>query len=148
MACRNCPKRGNPSGAAGRRLAARSPGETVKLKYLGESPELVTFEGAATRTEYVVGGRINLVDAYGSDIATGISWAPGLLELTGEGGRKLFKIHVPLTEEIEAEAKAEALKRQAWEAAEALALPPEEPEAEPKPKSDEADDGQDSISTD
>jgi len=130
--CKNCPKPATSSHASGKRLTARVPGELVKLRYLGDSDELITYEGAATRAEYIVGGKINLVEAYQADIATGISWAPGLLELTGEGGKKLFEIHVPLAEEIEAEAEAKARAKEAWEAAEALALPQEE--AEPKAK--------------
>jgi hypothetical protein len=147
--CRNCTKRRNPSGTkqGGRRLAARVPGELVKLRYLGDSDELLIYEGAATRTEYTVGGKINLVEAYQADLATGISWAPGLLEITGEGGKKLFEIHVPLKEEMEAEARAKARAQEAWENAEALALPPEEPEAEPKRKKKEPD-GESPVSGD
>jgi hypothetical protein len=115
-------------------LTARVPGEKIKLRYLGDSDELLVFTGAATRAEYKVGGRLNLVEAYQADLATGISWAPGLLELRGKSGEKLFEIHVPLAEEIKAEAEAKARAKEAWEAAEALALPPEEPEGEPKAK--------------
>lgn len=132
--CKGCPKPANNPHAGGKRLTAHVPGEPVKLRYLGESDELLMFVGPATRAEYVVGGKKNLVEAYRADLATGISWAPGLLELTGEGGKKLFEIHVPLAEEAEAEAEARAMAEKAWADAEALALPPEEPEAEPKVK--------------
>jgi len=132
--CKNCPKPATNSQAGGRRLTARVPGDLIKLRYLGDSDELLVYEGAATRTGYTVGGRLNLVEAYQADLATGISWAPGLLELTGEGGKKLFEIHVPLAAEVEAEAKAKARAEEARQMAEALALPPEEAEAEPKAK--------------
>lgn len=139
--CKNCPRQHNLGGARrdGKRLSARVPGELVKLRYLDDPDELTAFTGAATRTEYVVGGRLNLVEAHRADLATGISWAPGLLELTGEGGKKLFEIHVPLAEEIEAEAKARARVEEAWQNAEALALPPEEAEARLKRKKKEPD---------
>jgi len=137
--CKNCPKPASDSHASTRRLTARVPGEKIKLRYLGDSDELLVFTGAATRAEYTVGGRLNLVEAYQADLATGISWAPGLLELRGKGGEKLFEIHVPLAEEVEAEAKARAMAEQAWQDAEALALPPEEPEAKPKRKKKEPD---------
>lgn len=141
----NCTKRGNPTdtGGGSRKVASRTPGELVKLKYLGDSNELISFEGAATRTEYTVGGRFNLIEAYSSDLATGISWAPGLLELRGKGGEKLFKIHAPLKEEIEAEAASKARVKEAWEAAEELALSSEEPEVK-----EEEPDGESTLSGD
>ena len=141
--CEDCPKKVISSHAGGKRLSARLPGELVKLRYLGDPDELLTFVGAATRAEYTVGGKANLVEAYQADLATGVSWAPGLLELTGQGGKKLFEIHVPLKEEMEAEARA----KEARESAEALAPPPEEPEAEPKRKKKEPD-GESSLSGD
>lgn len=125
--CKNCPKKaGTRSGS--RKVSAFGPGRDVKVRYLGDSEELLSYEGAATRKEYVVGGKINLVTVDSRDLATGVSWAPGLLEMSdgkGKGG-KLFEIHVPLKEEVEAEAEAEARKEKAWEDAEALALPSEE----------------------
>ena len=77
-----------------KKVSARGTGFTVKLRYLGDSEEILSFTGAATRSEYKVGGRINLVDVDSRDLSTGVSWAPGLLELTGPGG-KLFDIHTP-----------------------------------------------------
>jgi len=119
------------------------PGADVKLRYLGDSKDLLGFEGPATRREYVVGGRINLVAVDSRDLSTGISWAPGLLEMADDAGAKLFEFHRPLKEEIEAEAEARAMKEEAWKNAEALALPPEEPEPKrrkAKPKAEASDD--------
>jgi len=125
--CAGCKKQHNPTGGkVSRSVSVRGPGHPVKLRYIGGSDELLSFEGIATRKEYVVGGKINLVAVDSRDLSAGISWAPGLLEMTDAQGHKLFEIHVPLKEEIEAEAKAEAMKEKAWASAEALALPPEE----------------------
>ena len=125
--CKNCPQKVGSSHASNKKVSVFGPGTTVKLRYLGDSKKLLSFEGAATRKEYVIGGQINLVDVDSRDLSTGISWAPGLLEVTDSAGAKLFEIHVPLKEEIEAEAEAKARAEEAREAAEALALPPEEP---------------------
>lgn len=123
--CKNCPQKVGGSHEVSKKISVFGPGTIVKLRYLGDSKKMLSFEGAATRVEYVVGGKINLVDADSRDLSTGISWAPGLLEMTDSAGAKLFEIHVPLKEEIEAEAAAKARVEEAWEAAEALALPPE-----------------------
>lgn len=130
--CKGCKKQRNPGGPTpSRSISVRGPGHPIKLRYIGGSDELLSFKGIATREEYVVGGKINLVIADSRDLSAGISWAPGLLEMTDAQGHKLFEIHVPLKEEIEAEAEAQVRKEEALEAAEALALPAEEPE---KPK--------------
>jgi len=50
--------------------------------------------------------------------------------LTDPAGAKLFEFHRPLKEEIEAEKEANERKKKAWADAEALALPPEEPDGE------------------
>ena len=127
MACRGCGKKGrhgsNPG--PGRKVSVFGPGVDVKLRYVGGSEELLHFEGPATRKEYTVGGKINLVVADSRDLSMGVSWAPGLLEMTDPAGAKLFEIHVPLKEELEAEAEARARQDEAWKAAEGLALPPE-----------------------
>jgi len=130
--CKNCPKKANP-GKGSRKISVFGPGTEVKLRYLGDSKELLSYEGPATRQEYVVGGRINLITADSRDLSTGISWAPGLLEMTDPAGAKLFEFHRSLKEEVEAEAEAKAMAEEAWRNAEALALPPEEP-AKPKRK--------------
>lgn len=123
----NCRKvRSGSSAAGGKRLSGAASGKTVKLRYLGDSGEILEFEGVITRAWYRVGGHINVVEVDTADLSSGESWAPGLLQLTGKGGAKLFEIHVPLKEEIEAEARARAMEKEAWAAAEALALPPEE----------------------
>lgn len=126
--CTKCPgghsrRRHGPSPT--KKMSVFGPGSDVKLRYLGDSKELLDFEGPATRKIYTVGGRINLMTADSRDLSTGISWAPGLLELTDDAGAKLFEFHRPLREEIEAEAEARARKEEAWEAAEALVLPSE-----------------------
>ena len=117
--CKNCPKRVNTRSGT-KKVSVFGPGKDVKLRYLGSSKELLSYEGAATRQEYVVGGKINLIIVDSRDLATGISWAPGLLELTDESGMKLFEFHVPLKEEVEAERKAKEVMKKAWEDAEAL----------------------------
>jgi len=143
--CKNCPKKANP-GKGSRKISVFGPGTEVKLRYLGDSEELLSFEGPATRQEYVVGGKINLVTVDSRDLATGISWAPGLLEMTDPAGAKLFEFHRPLKEEVEAEAKAKAMAEEAWKNAEALALPPEE--AKPKRRKAKTSNDADSIQAD
>ena len=147
--CIGCDKQHNPvGGKVSRSVSVRGPGHPVKLRYIGDSDELLSFEGIATREEYVVGGRINVIEVDSRDLSAGISWAPGLLEMTDARGHKFFEIHVPLAEEIEAEAKAKAMKEEAWEAAEALALPQEEPVKPKRRKRKAESDGQSTISGD
>lgn len=129
MACRGCGRRGRQQHGPDpiRKVSVFGPGTDVKVKYLGDSKDLLDFEGPATRKVYTVGGRINLITVDSRDLTTGVSWALGLLQLADGNGVKLFEIHVPLEEEIEAEAEVEARKQEAWEAVEALALAPEKP---------------------
>jgi len=142
--CKNCPKKANP-GRGSRKISVFGPGTEVKLRYLGDSKELLSYEGPATRQEYVVGGRINLVTADSRDLSTGISWAPGLLEMTDPAGAKLFEFHRPLKEEVEAEAEAKAMAEEAWRNAEALALPPEEPKPKRRKAKAEESDGEGAL---
>ena len=140
--CRGCKKQHNPvGGTPSRSVSVRGPGHPVKLRYIGGSDELLSFEGIATRKEYVVGGRINVIEVDSRDLSAGISWAPGLLEMTDAQGHKLFEIHVPLKEEIEAEARAQ----EAREAAEALAVESKPKRSKAKPKEP---DGEGTVSGD
>jgi hypothetical protein len=147
MACRGCGRRRGSSVQGSKKMSVFGPGHEVRLRYLGDSKELLDFAGPATRKLYTVGGRLNLISADSRDLSTGISWAPGLLELTDSAGAKLFEFHRPLKKEIEAERKAREMEKKAWEAAEALALPPEEPKPKRRKAKVRADDT-DSISTD
>jgi hypothetical protein len=143
--CKNCPKKVGGSAKGTKKVSVFGPGTDVKLRYLGDSKELLEYEGPATRKGYVVGGRINLVTVDSRDLATGISWAPGLLEMTDPAGAKLFEFHRPLKEEVEAERKAREMEAQAWADAEALALPPEEPKPKRRKAKAEEPDGESSL---
>jgi hypothetical protein len=79
----------------GTKVSARGPGTMIKVRYLGDAEEPQLFVGAATRKEYHFGGRINLGEVDSRDLMTGASYAPGLFELTGPKGEKLFTVHVP-----------------------------------------------------
>lgn len=76
------------------RVSSTGPGTLVKVHYLGDAEEPELYVGAATRTEYHFGGKVNLGEVNSNDLTTGNSRSPGLLELTGEGGRKLFEVYV------------------------------------------------------
>lgn len=126
--CTECNKKGRHGSNPGssKKISVFGPGHDVKVRYVGASKDLLDFDGPATRKIYTVGGRINLVVADSRDLSTGVSWAPGLLEMTDAQGHKLFEIHVPLKEEIEAKVRAQ----EAREAAEALAVKPKRRKAE------------------
>lgn len=87
----------------GTKASAIGPGVMIKVRYLGDAEEPQLFVGAATRSEYHFGGRINLGEVDSRDLMTGVSYAPGLFELTGPGGEKLFTVHVPLKRKAKAE---------------------------------------------
>lgn len=116
-------------GCAGRRR--RNVGNVtqvkmIKIRYLGDLEEPTVFKGVATKTPYQFCVKMNLDDVDVRDLSIGRSTHPGLFELRDSKGQRLFKKHVPLKEELEAEARAQ----EAREAAEALAVSP----GEPKPK--------------
>jgi hypothetical protein len=91
----------------GTKVSAAGPGMMVKVRYLGDAEEPQPFEGAATRKEYHFGGRINVGEVDSRDLATGASYAPGLFELTGPGGEKLFTVHIPRQRKTRPEPKKE-----------------------------------------
>lgn len=94
----------------GTKVSAAGPGTIVKVHYLGAAEEPQLFVGAATRKEYHFGGKINLQEVDSRDLITGRSYAPGLFELTGPKGQKLFEVHVPLKKKRKAEVEAKAVK--------------------------------------
>ena len=79
----------------GTKVSAIGPGTMVKVRYLGDAEEPQEFVGAATREIYHFGGRINVGEVDSRDLMTGASYSPGLFELTGPKGEKLFTVHVP-----------------------------------------------------
>jgi hypothetical protein len=89
----------------GTKVSAAGPGTMIKVRYLGDAEEPQLFVGAATRTEYHFGGRINLGEVDSRDLMTGASYAPGLFELTGPSGEKLFAVHIPRQRKTKGEAK-------------------------------------------
>ena len=93
----------------------------IKIRYLGDLEEPTEFKGVATKTPYQFCVRMNLDEVDMRDLSIGRSTHPGLFELRGPKGERLFRKHVPLKEELEAEARAQ----EAREAAEALAVSPE-----------------------
>lgn len=95
----------------------------IKIRYLGDLEEPTVFKGVATKTPYQFCVKINLGEVDVRDLSIGRSTHPGLFELRGPKGERLFRKHVPLKEELGAEARAQ----EAREAAEAFALTPEEP---------------------
>lgn len=80
----------------GTKASAIGPGMRIKVRYLGDAEEPQEFIGAATREVYHFGGRINLGEVDTRDLATGLSYAPGLFEMKGPGGADLFTVHIPL----------------------------------------------------
>lgn len=89
----------------GTKVSARGPGAKIKVRYLGDAEEPQEFVGAATREVYHFGGRINVGEVDSRDLMTGASYAPGLFELTGPKGEKLFTVHVPRQRKARDEAK-------------------------------------------
>jgi hypothetical protein len=87
----------------GTKVSAAGPGTIVKVRYLGGAEEPQEFIGAATRNEYYFGGKINLGEVDSRDLVTGASYAPGLFELTGPKGEKLFTVHIPRQRKTKAE---------------------------------------------
>lgn len=125
MAC-GCP------GRRGRRNVGNvTQVKMIKIRYLGDLEELTVFKGVATKTPYQFCVKMNLDDVDVRDLSIGRSTHPGLFELRDSKGQRLFKKHVPLKEELEAEARGKEVR----EAAEVFALAPEEPV---KPKRREA----------
>jgi hypothetical protein len=96
----------------GTKASAVGPGVKIKVRYLGDAEEPQEFIGAATRSEYHFGGKINLGEVDSRDLATGVSYAPGLFELTGPGGEKLFTLHIPLKRKKKAEKKEPEPKKE------------------------------------